>query len=204
MTRVLLLLLVCAGCASARPEPDQTPLSEWVRGCELLGLGERDGSVVALMSAARLLGEHRAMPFMGDINTESGQPVGVLLLPRIPSPELALTLARGLGSNEVIEPTQGERLVHVAARVIQPGGRDFFTPSPGSLRTGQVIVVGEGRSRLGLWVIDSTHRVVCEARNQNRLTCLWPLDPQATYDLVVRNSGSTAERYLLVLDQAPP
>lgn len=204
MTRGLLVLLFCAGCGTTRPEPDDTPLSEWVRGWELLWTGERYGSVVALMAAARLLGEHRATPFMGDIATEPGQPAGVMLPPRIPSEELALTLARALGSNELIAPPLHQSLVHVAARVIQPGGRDFFTPLPGSLRTGQVIVVGEGRSRLGLWVIDSAHRVVCEAKNQNRLSCLWPLDPRVTYDFVVRNSGSTAERYLLVLDQVPP
>lgn len=192
------------GCATARTDPVETPLSGWVRGWELLWTGERDGSVTALMSAARLLGEQRATPFQGEVSSEPGRPGGGHLTPRIPSLELALTLARALGSNEVLTPTHTKSLVHVEARVIQPEGRDFFTPSPGSLRTGEVIVASEGRTRLDLWVIDSAHRVVCEARDEVRLHCLWPFDPQATYDFVVRNSGLAAERYLLVLDQATP
>jgi len=203
------MALSVSACAS-KPEVRHVgseSLERWVRGERLFVEGERAASIEALLEAASLLARHPATPFEGDIDSDPGRPTGASLEPRLATPALALSTARNIAASN---PEMLERIAHaetalsspewpgprVVARVIGPDGRDFIDLGVGSF---EVVVLGEGRSVLDLWVVDDDLRTVCSATGVGRVVCRWGGDVDRHCDVVVRNSGPVAERYVFAV-----
>ncbi len=203
---VALSVSACASSPEIRAAGDET-LERWVRGERLFVEGERAASIEALLEAASLLARHPAIPFEGNIDSDPGRPTGAALEPRLATPALALSTARDIAASD---PPTLERIANaesalsspegrgprVVARVIGPEGRDFIDLGVGSF---EVVVLGEGRSLLDLWVVDDSLRTVCSATGVGRVACRWGDEVGRHCDVVVRNSGPVAERYVFAV-----
>ena len=217
-----LTLGACANCPTTGPSSPGTMVKipndsrsaafeAWLEAEHLFARGQSDAAVDDLLVAARIMARQPARGFEGAIDGEPGAPTGPLRPVTIASAEGALaaaqaiagdhapTLERIAAASRVLPPaeTLGPQRAH---RTLGAGGRDFVTWSLAAGDIGEVAALGDGRGDLDLWVVDDHFATVCaDVEGRDEARCRWVAAPGTHYDVVIKNVGKSATRYVLLV-----